>query len=283
MKSFPNSILLSQAQAMAIAVAQGSTPLGARGVTRDGRVFRWTRNGATALKAGYLCQGAVPSALDLLLQTAGTTKMSISSTVLHLWQGSASTALTFSTANAMKEGYIWLRTSSTAKGGGQYVQIKSHLANAESSAVDLKVQVTEDARFYNAGSTNIGSTAMTMGVIRNPFDKVVVKPSGLLTSLAVGVPIRPITANYYFWMQTWGPCAVCVTGILDAGQVVGHSSGSCIGQIDGFTSTGVTSGTSAGQGIKWSALRNAMFSDIGNIMTTGVAGEFHLIFLKLAP
>ena len=51
--SFPNTVQLSEEQTVTIASAQ-SVPLGTRGVTTDGRVFRYAQAGATALTAHKL-------------------------------------------------------------------------------------------------------------------------------------------------------------------------------------------------------------------------------------
>lgn len=271
----PTTVLLSGTQVL----AQSSSkvhPLGTRGATRDGRVFRYARNGATALKAGYLCQSAAAVTSFMTLST-GTTELKANTSVAKFI---ASATSPFTTKNSITDGYLFLYTSSTAKANAQYAQIKTISTNPSATKNSVITVNFQPGEFLYSASTNAGTTNAEVGVIRNPYDKVIVKPVGVKTGIVVGVPIRPITANYYFWLQTWGPCALRSNGILDVGDVVGCSTGSTAGIIDGVTSTKLTSGASA-LAPSAKSLRY-LIDQVGVAMVTGVAGECRLIYLKIA-
>lgn len=275
---FPGSVELSGSDILKI-TATKSFPLGTRGFTRDGRAFRYAKNGATALKAGRLVQSAVPLAGELLLGT-GTTKLKANSTKVNVMSTSHSATGILVTRNTYADGYLYLGTSSTAKGCGQYAQIKVQSSCPATSVVKIPIEFYSGDGFYS-GTSVIGSTNASVHIIKNPYDSVIVKPAGLQTSMCVGVPVRPVTASYYFWVQTWGPCPVKSTGIIDVGNAAGPSSDATnAGQVDGVTDTDKTS---KAEGLVWSVIRSALGDKIGQTMVAGAAGKCRMIFLKLAP
>jgi len=276
MSSFPGSILLSGAQIMA-ETTKKIHPLGTRGYTRDGRVFRYTRNGGVALKSGEVCQSAVPSAYAVLLDS-GTTKISANSSKMTLVTSGNSL---FTTKNAYADGYAWLRTSSTAKGAGQYCQIKSHSTESLTATGLVVFNFQAGDEFYApSNATAMGTTGITVGLIRNPYDKIVVKPSGIVTAPIVGVPVRPVSVNTYFWLQTWGPCPVRGDAVATKiGRTVGVSTDTSA-RFSGINSTKNTSAVTALY--TWTFLSNVI-SAIGVQMIVGVSGEYRMVHLKIAP
>lgn len=272
---FPGSVLLSGHDVLKISSTK-TMPLGTRGYTRDGRVFRYARAGGTALKVGLLCQQSAATTSESV--RTGTTELKANTTkVSVLTTGTGP----FTTLNSYAEGYLYADTSSTALGCGVYAQIKSHTTQTATSTGVVVMQFYSGDTLYSA-STNVGTTKCTLRVIRNPYDKVIVKPGGNPTGVPVGVPVRPITASYYFWIQTWGPCPIRSEGVLDAGFPVGVSTGATAGTIDEATCTASMISTKAGLG--YSAKGFAlMASGVGACMATGAAGRFRMIFLKIAP
>lgn len=272
--SFPGSVLLSGADVLTITSAK-RFPLGTRGYTRDGRVFRYARNGATALKVGNLCQQSAATTSEAV--RTGTTELKANTTkVSVLTTGTGP----FTTANAYADGYLYADTSSTALGCGVYAQIKSHTTQSATSTGVVVIQFYSGDMMYS-GTTNVGTTKNTMRVIRNPYDKVIVKPAGVLTGIVVGIPVRPITANNYFWIQTWGPCPVRSDGVLDVGDSVGPCTGATAGVVDATTST---KATSAAASLTLKGLRYRIgIGGVGVAMATGAAGRYRMISLKIAP
>ncbi len=269
---FPGSVLLTGQDVLTTTSAK-IHPLGTRGYTRDGRVFRYARNAGTALVGNLPVQSAVPITGELTVRT-GTTKLRGNSSWNNIMTSGTGV---FTTANAYTDGYLYLRTSSTAV-GGRYAQIKSHTTQTATATGKVVVQFVDGDSLYSP-TTNVGTTLTTLGVRRNPYDKVVVKPSGIVTALVVGVPVRPITANYYFWLQTWGPCPV-------RGDTVAYLAGRPVGVSTNtsarITGTSSTKPTSAAASLTWTAVSNIM-AGLGVAMNIGVSGQHRMIFLKLAP
>lgn len=272
--SFPGSVLLSGADILKITSAK-IHPLGTRGYTRDGRVYRYARNGGTALKAGFVVQSATPSAYEILY-TTGTTELFANSTKVKVKSG---TGARLTTKNSYADGFVYLQTSSTLKGSGLYAQIKSHTTETLSATGVATVYFYSGDGLYSP-TTNCGSTNASLGIIPNPYDKVIVKPAGKKTALVVGVPNRPVTANYYFWVQTWGPCPIKGSDTTDVGTAVGASTAATAGTVGGVTDTGKTSGAA---GLVWSVVRDCLGDSIGHAMVAGSAGKCRMVFLKLAP
>ena len=271
--SFPLNVPLTGADVLRT-TSDKRHPLGTRGVTRDGRSYRYARNGAAALVPGKICQSSVLSAYAHLLDS-GTTKLSANSSKMTLVTSGNSL---FTTRNAYADGYAFTRTTSTANGAGQRVQIRSHTTESLTATGLVVFNFVDGDNFY-AASTNFGTTKIEMVLMRNPYDKVVVKPAGDITSMIVGVPNRPVAANHYFWLQTWGPCPVWCTGVAELGYDVGFSSGASAGCIDAVT---CTKKTSAAVSLVWSQVR-ALTQGVGTAMFLGAAAEYPMVNLKLAP
>ncbi len=270
---FPGSVLLNDEKVQETTTDK-RFPLGTRGYTRDGRTFYYSRNGATALKAGVPLQSAVPSANEVLNRT-GTTKLKANSSKIKIMTSGTGQ---FATANAFADGYLYLLTSATAKGSAVYAQIKSHSTQTLTATGVVSVYFYPGGGLYSP-TTVAGNTNAKVGVQRNPFDKVVVKPSGVLTALPLGVPVRLVAANAYFWMQTWGACPVrCDTTAVKIGTPVGVSTNTTARYI-GINSTKPTSGAITGT---WTVVNN-IIAGLGVSMVVGVSGEYRMIFLKIAP
>ncbi len=278
---FPGSVLLTGDMILKTTSAK-VMPLGTRGYTRDGRVFRYGRNGGTALKPGYIVQSRAPQANNILLRS-GTTKLSANSSKVSLVTIGGATE-TFVVKNDMADGYLFNYTSSTGTGAlnyanGAYAQILTNTTQTATATGKVVINFQDGDGLYSA-TTNAGATtAVKIGVQRNPYDKVIVKPSGIWTALVVGVPVRPVAANYYFWVQTWGPCPV-------RADVVAYSVGFPVGpttntsaRVSGLANS--TKNTSGASIATWRAILS--MTNFGVAMLVGVSGEYRMIYLKLAP
>lgn len=269
---FPLNIPLTGADVLRTTTTKRH-PLGTRGVTRDGRVFRYARNGAAALIPGVPIQTAIQDNAELILDS-GTTEVKANSSQIKLI---VSATAIFSTKNAYADGYIWQYFSTTAQGGGVYGQIRSHTTQTATKNAVIKFDFVDGDALYSA-STNLGTTKSKFAIIRNPYDKVIAKPSGVITGSIVGVAVRPVAVSAYFWLQTAGPCPVRTTGIVDTGDVVGVDTGTSA-RFEGITSTHKTSGAA---GLEGRDLRYLSHS-LGTMMIVGVAGEYRMCNLKIAP
>lgn len=207
------------------------------------RVFHYAKAGGVALAASKLNQGAVPVSDHLkciLATTAAVGDMRLKITL---------NGTTVAAINLYSEGYINLDN-----GGGGYggYKIKAHPAfgAGDSQYVNLydPIQVALTASMYAT-------------LTKNPWKDVVVMPT-TKTSIPIGVNLVAVTAAYYFWAQTWGPCSC----LLGAGPA---SIGEAL----------MASGATAGSLIT----ATAGYPVVGNLMRAEAAADYGLVFLTIAP
>jgi len=97
-------------------------------------------------------------------------------------------------AHYYQNGYVWVMN--LVSGVYQFLKVKDSDA---AEAADNHVHIT----LYDPLPFTIpASTWVT--IHRNPYACVSFTTTNKMTM--VGVPLIPVTANYYFWIQTWGPC-----------------------------------------------------------------------------
>jgi hypothetical protein len=193
--------------------------LGAVGVTRDGRVFRYVKAGAVALATGKVQQA--PAELtnhDQLTPSAAA----IGATSISVTLGA-----TAATANQYAGGWAHIDTT---PGEGFAYPIASHPAADASAAVVLKLHA--DAAIQVALTT---SSRVTL--VPNPYNGVIVSPANTLTGAVVGVAVYPIAIGEYGWLQTHGPCCTLIGGTPGVGLAVvvpGDTAGEVV--VDGAAS-----------------------------------------------
>ena len=207
------------------------------------RIFTYCKNGAVALIDGAVVQAAVPVANHLNRTVAETA--AVGSTKVKVNFGASAAA-----ANYYAEG--WLHFNEAAP-EGTYYKVKSHLAIAGSDAVYINLY---DPLWKVATITTSYAT-----LTKAKEDSVIVMPNAALTAPVVGVPIIDVTASYYFWAQTYGPCAVLGRGTLVIGQPVGigGTTDGAVGPITAYTT-----------------------DVIGTTMQVNASTEYSLIFLKIS-
>ncbi|KKN57535.1 hypothetical protein LCGC14_0560810, partial [marine sediment metagenome] len=182
-------------------------PLGTRAYTNDGRVFRYTKNGGTALTVGSLIQAEAPGGYsdDQLLVTGEAVTSGSTSVLIKFSTGST----VASPVDEFKEGYLFVNDGT---GEGQMVQIRTHeVATTAGAGGNSTVQFMDYGEFTAVVST--GDTAAELGLIKNPYDDVIEFPA-TMTGIPVGITPRGVAANQHFWLQTWGiaPCKVKSSG-----------------------------------------------------------------------
>lgn len=220
-----------------------NSSLGTELVLNDGRKFRYSYNGGVALAAGK-CVQSPPWASDH--ESLATNTASKGDTTVTITNG-ATTAISL---NDYADGYLIVETAGGAEVG--IYKIKSHPA----AAVDASCVITlyDPLRVAFAAGT-------TAALLLNPYNKVVVAVAtgGTETGVIVGVPLIPVTINYYFWAQTQGPCNVLIDGTPAIGTPV--MQGSVAGSV---------------------ALATDAFKEIGTMMFTGVNTEYRPVMLDIA-
>lgn len=258
-------------------------PLGTRGRTSDGRIFRYALNGATALVQGVPVQTAAIEVPDK--DTEFTSIINDTEEITSTFrQMKIETELATKTiaANEYAEGYIRVANSTVYSGiKGTMVRIKSHDASATSSTdangSTMTVVFADDDLF----PSNL-DTGAVVTLHHNPFWQVVVCVGGADSSLVggiVGVPIVAVAANKYFWAQTWGTCAVLADGVISPGAAVqiSTSTSDAVSICSTYTtSTDVVLDMSYGAGAGRQRIGFALGSP-------GTDAFYHLIFLTISP
>jgi len=226
--------------------------LGARYRKADGRIFHYARAGSTALVCGDLIQTAVDcftanEQQDLAIPTASAAGDN------WIWATIGTDSVT---EDQCKDGYIVISDGSAAQGGGQIYQIDHHAASAAGNV-----------QFFLYDKLEVlASTSAKAGLIQNPYRNVIQQPITTPTGFTVGVAPVAVTANYYFWLQTWGWCSCLNTGGLVVGVqvVVGTAvAGSCATEVAGASSVATPL--------------------IGMAGHTADDGDWALIYLQIAP
>lgn len=284
MANFPTTLNLSFRQIYQTSSTQ-KVPLGTRGRTPDGRVFRYAKNGATALVAGLPVTPAAMGELACVNATAGMALV-VNTTIYstqNVFKIGGSYYDAGLTANAYKEGFL-LVCSTYDVGAPMRLKIKSHTAqvsntSAGSCATDDYAEFTlEDGVFP---TTNI-NTSMAFGLLKNPYAGTLVAVTNACPKLPIiGVPVCAVAASYYYWCQTWGDCMVrfaeaCTSGLTLGRKVImspdANTTGVyCIGSSN-YHSADDTGDTA-----------DAPFYEIGFIQSPAPAGGYGIVNLRLAP
>lgn len=243
--SFENITPTTHVQGLWAESSTKKLPYGTRFALGDGRVFRYAKMGATAGVAGNIYQGVAESANHINETVATATAIGGDKVYLTL----GATAVT---ENEYAEGYFSIND---ATGEGHYYKVRSHPA-ADASAA-LTVTLYDTIRVATVAGTSEWS------MHHSEYRNVIIHPSPP-TALVVGVATTAVTANYYCWLQTWGPCAVLSDGTPAVNVRVIPS-----GSVNGAVATGVETDVVPQVGIM-----------LGG---AGVDTEYGMVNLTIAP
>jgi len=274
---FPNSIQLTEEMIVSTAAAQ-RMPLGTRGFTNDGRVFRYSQAGATALTANKLvisaAQGPASTSTDQVAYEAyavGTTYVKLSLSTV---------ALPVLAADFFKDGFLVCNSTDVAY--QQVVPVHGNEALVSSTALNQQTGIW----LKQPGLKKLTATATGMfKLVQNPYKGVLVSSDGNGPGMPMGVTPCAVAASYFFWAQTWGPC------LAHAGEGIRASIDKQPGARVGW-STGSTGGVCAPKGTATAADSInfdtdsgwSLMNEVGVILTCAPAANFfHLIDLRLSP
>ena len=220
----------------------------------DGRMFRYCKNSSAAVitRARMAAGEAPPSQLEEIAQTAqATAANSIIFDVLVATGNSVSDG-------DLVDGYLWVSSSDSDGStiGDSYI-IKSNTWSTEDTILTLEIA-------DEGGIRQAISATDDIGIVKNRFRDVVVKPASL-ASAVVGIPLVDVPISYHFWAQFRGVAPVLIDA--DATVVIGEP----IGAED-------TSPAEGSGGVVGDDGTDAVW---GTCVSAGVAGEISLIDLLL--
>lgn len=228
--------------------------LGAIGVGRDGRIFRYASAGATALVEGTIVQSAAPVANHLALTSAA---QAIGDGPLGKPPIVVTPGATGGAANLYSEGTLVVDT--TPNNGYTY-GIAGHPTITSSVAFNLALYPDD------AVTTTAWTTSTRYGLHHNPYKTLIISPT-TATALTVGGAVINITANTtsenFGWIQTRGPFACLINGTPGVGIGV------------------VISATTAGAVDVAAVAAEINVRIIGRMMQVGVSGKNNSVFLTL--
>ena len=252
--------------------------LGTRGQTADGRVFRFALNGGTALAIGKPVTGPALYVLDK--DTEYNTPVNDTEDIGTTWKSftvETESATGEIAANEYAQGFARVAVSTASNAAGQIFVIKSNDASATSSTDSLgstmTITISDDDQIAAALDTGAIIT-----LHHNPYYGVVVSAGGAsgTARAIVGIPACTVTASYYFWVQTWGPCTALQDGVVIEGYKGVVSSGSDAG-LQTVSKGNATNSTDA----QWvTAARPGIGYWLGS---PGTDNGYGLFFLTVAP
>lgn len=193
-------------------------PLGAMGFGANGKLFRYSLIGTTALVKGNLLQEAVNDTQfnNLAVATAGVA----GDTVLKLTNGSTTIV-----PQHFQDGSAFCYTAGAAVAIGDEYTISGNIYGTLTTGGAIYVPVDRPLRYAYATAT----TAVNLA--KSPYGGVIAMPPTTATGIAVGVAIYECAAStstvfQYGWVQTHGIAAVlCDNSTFVIGSDVGAVSG----------------------------------------------------------
>lgn len=170
-------------------------PVGQKGETPDGRVFRHSLTGA-GINASALCQNrATDSSWDTCAIPTGYSVV-VGDNKIRITNQSDAWAL-----NELENGFLVCETDPSNLGPNCW-RIGGNDA-ASASTGPLIIYLADGLTF---GQALVAGTD-TMLYMPSLYSKVIVSPT-TTTGISVGVTMRKLTSGYYGWIQTHGVCGV---------------------------------------------------------------------------
>lgn len=198
---FTQRLSLTNQDARKVSSSQLHT-LGSIAETADGRVYRYTKAGASNLVAANL---QVNADLDSNVTNKAVTAASAIGSYSASFTAGASQTL-----DAYKDGFL---TVNDATGEGVTYAVSGN-SSGTAVTVSLKSPIT------------VALVASTSEVTlkKNTWDSVVISATDQADQ-PVGVSNTAVTAAYYFWAQTRGECSVLADEAVTKGQMLTIGTG----------------------------------------------------------
>jgi hypothetical protein len=245
--SGPYQDVQTQSATQNFAIAQGMT-------FRDGRKFRYTLNGAADITRALMQQSADTTA------TAFTKYVGVTQTGHAQAVGDREITVLVTTGgtpadNAFAGGYIVFTT------GAQLDVYRILASKLDATDTLMHLLLAEPIK-------NVVAATAKASLIPSRWYKTIVAPATTLTGPPSGVPLCDVTAGYFYWAQTKGPCPMTV----DAGETL------VIGSLAGVPATDAAAGT-----VGVVTATALAFPVYGRVLYIAAAGESALIDLIIEP
>ncbi len=227
----------------------------------DGRIFRYSRNGGTALVKAYMTQSqVVETRTHEIIQSDGAFAVDQTQIAMTITGGGTFVRDEFAQG--------WFMINQGPGIGDIYKVLASHISFEAGGVVGGGKDDTIMNLLLATKIRTLTTTASEASLIPNRWWDVIVHPT-TLTGLANGVPLIDIDPSYFFWAQTGGECPVYVDTSETGGEapVIGND----------FGQPTKTSHDVPGAG----GNRVTLLQSWGNVRMVGNAAEPALIYLTL--
>lgn len=232
-------------QGIYVVSATAKERVGTLRILQDGRKFRYSKAGASALSAGLLGMAADIAANVKNINPSAAAAVGAKSVAV-----TAGGAVTYA-ANYFEGGYLHIND---AAGEGHIYEIEASTAVAAGTAINVQLKDPIQIAL---------TTSSEVTLVHNPNMAVI--ESADEENLPVGVAMVAVTAAYFYWAQIAGPCSILCSGTIAVFDMV---------------TPGATAG-SAKTIASWSTTTDPDMPIIGQAMVAGVDTEQALIRLNL--
>lgn len=238
---FTGFMQMTPSDARKISDTKNGLKLGTVGVTRDGRIYRYTKAGGSTLAPGKITVAAT-------VDTNVTNKTVARDTAVGARQVIIDAAGAI-TADAYADGTLNINDNA---GEGITYAVRGN--SVTSGAAELIVDL--DERVEVALTIDVSEASLT----KNPWGDTVISVADQ-ADMAVGIPNVSITTAYFGWTQTGGMCAALAdTGGWTAGKAITIGSAT-VGAVEDVDAAGE--------------------AQIGVGIVAGVATEYREIYLTI--
>lgn len=272
--SFPETVVLDYGEIKSETSNQRA-PLGTRGVSPDGRVFRYSHSGA-AIKIGWPVQAEIAYNVTGLYGLSSSKNLPLAAGTTHTstWtyiqvETSWLAGTTALIKDQWAEGYLFVGSCAdgvftTSTGVGQIVHIKNHSGSADSSTEHTQFHLMDGEHLVESVSTD-----HSVGLMKNPYKDVIgYTQANSPTAMVLGTALTNISSGYYFWLQTWGPAVLaCGEALVMANPVTVSTDAGDSGVTEDIRSSEATADTNT----------------IGHAMLPCIASDYAMVMLQISP
>ena len=212
-KSYPLGITGYPKEGLFTPTSDQKYPLGTRYQDIEGNVYYYAKAGGTALVAGNILTQA---ALGGAATTAQTNLAVATSSAIGDKFGYATIVTTAQVGGLFDDGYYCIEAGTAAQGRGGIYKIKN-----DDVVKDLAGALTAASHkftFYEPCRTAITAGSATVRLMTNPYKALVQAAATTAVGGIVGGAPVAVTANYYFWCQTWGVFNALAAGAMTPGR-----------------------------------------------------------------
>ena len=208
----PRVINGSEAETYMVSTAEDRARVGQKMVIEDGRAYRFSLNGAAALVAALLNQGAIPEVAKYGDQSvsndfaAGVTLITtIAATTTNL------------VAHELINGYCWSEQT-TQLGPASRIKDNGLITQGANTG---EITLHNPLPVAINGSTD----SDTISYIRNTWRGILVAPATTETGQVAGVTVAAVPIANYCWLQTAGPAKIQTSGsIVVTAPIIGQGA-----------------------------------------------------------